>query len=87
MNADPKNGEMFKTFVNMAGGQKNIDEFASAYSLPADTSVRQALNTFYEGGRDAYGKKRAPGDVGLLYEMISDPNKYSGTASMVRVNM
>ena len=71
----------------MASGFTNFDQFARAYSLPRDADVSNALKTFYEGGRDAYGQKRAPGDVGLLYEMISDPNKYIGTASMVRVEM
>ncbi len=87
MNADPKNGPMFKKIVNMASGLTNFDQFAKSYSVPNNPEVVNGLKTFYEGGRDAYGQKRSPGDVGLLYEMISDPTKYIGTASMVRVEM
>ncbi len=87
INAEPQNGPMFKTFVNMACSVTSIDEFASTYSLPQDPEVRKGLNTFYEGGIDSYGRKRSPADFNLLYEMLSDSNKYIGTASMVRVEM
>jgi len=63
LNADPKNGPMFKTFVNMTSGFTNFEQFAKSYSVPNDPQVINGLKIFYEGGSDAYGKKRSPGDV------------------------
>lgn len=81
---NPQAGPIFKKFVSMVTSVTSFDNFARSYTLPRDPDVAKWIRAFYEGWEDAYGKKRKPADLQILWDMLTDRNKYIGASSMVR---